>query len=246
MDGLDDFLDQGTQPLEQVPEAEAQQPETIGQPRDDAGRFAAKQMGDETPLEAELAPPASDKLPPETFKGLREEREKRQALEREIEALKQQINGSQSQPAPPPSIWEDDQAALQHIQQESVSQASFNARLDMSEMLASQAHDDFDAKKAKFLEMMAVNPALQQQALTAKHPWEEAYKIATNAMRFEEMGATSVSELEAKLREQIKAEMLAEKPAAHALPVSLSDSQSSRVSQNSGPALLSLEDILKR
>lgn len=249
MDELDAFLDQGTTSPEPQPEVtEPPQPETIGQPRDEHGRFAPKETGVE-PQEppAEPVPPTGDKLPPETFKAVKEEREKRQALERELAALKEQFQATQQPPAAPPSIWEDDQAALQHVQQASVSQASFNARLDMSEMLASQAHDDFDAKKAKFLEMMSVNPALQQQVLASRHPWEEAYKLASNAMRFEEMGATDVAALEAKIREQIKAEMAATQPTpAPVLPTSLADSQSARVSQTGAPQLLSLEDILKR
>lgn len=242
MDELDTFLDTGTQPLEETPEPIVEAPE--GQPRDEAGRFASK-TGVEEQAEPDAVPP-TDKLPAETFKGLKEEREKRQNLERELEALKQQLNQqTQAPPAPPPSIWEDDQAALHHTRVQAVSEASFNARLDMSEMLASQAHEDFDGMKAKFLEMAAVNPALAQQALAARHPWEHAYQTAKNAARFEEMGATNVSELEAKIREQLEAEYKAKHAPAQSLPNSLADAQSARV-DGTQQAMLSLSDILKR
>lgn len=249
MDELDGLFNSETpEAIDTAPSAP--EPETIGQPRDDSGRFAPKETGDETPLNAEPVPPTGDKLPPETFKAVREEREKRQNLERELEALKQQIQSFQKPseaPTPPPSIWDDEQAYGRHIQSSAVSQATVNARLDMSEMLASQAHDDFDDMKAKFLDLMGQNPALQQQALAAKHPWEKAYQIAKNAAKLESLGAVDVTDLETKLREQIKAELAAQapSPAAPALPQSLADAQSSRasaVSANTG--LLSLEDIL--
>lgn len=241
MDDLDSFLDAGTQPLEPTTEDTTEQPETIGPPRDESGRFAPKQETGVEPQESVATVPPTG-LPQEEYKAVREEREKRQALERELQALKAQ----QAPPAPPPSLWEDEEGALQHNRQEAVSEASFNARLDMSEMLASQAHEDFDAMKAKFVEMMALNPTLQQQALAARHPWEHAYQTAKNAARFEEIGATNVSELEAKLREQIKAEMMAQATPTPVLPSSLADSQSARVSHTGGASMLSLDDIINR
>lgn len=254
MDDLDDFLDQGTQPLEQEPEAvEPQQPETIGQPRDEAGRFAPKQETGVVPQEtAEVVPPTTDKLPPETFKGLQDERRKRQEAEQRLAALEAQLQAFQTPPAPPPSIWEDDAGALQHVQQQAVSQAvqqaTFNARLDMSEMMVRQSQPDFEDMKAKFLEMAELNPSLRQQALADPHPWNKAYQIAKNAAKMEALGAVDVSELENRLREQIKAELEAQKPqvATPTLPVSLADSQSARSSYTGQPQLLSLEDILKR
>lgn len=242
MDDMEDFLNAGTEPLEQTTESVAPEPETIGQPRGDDGRFAPKQTetGVEPQATAHPVPPTG--LPQEEYKAVREEREKRQALERELHALKAQ----QAPPTPPPSLWEDEEGALQHNRQQAVSEASFNARLDMSEMLAAQAHEDFDAMKAKFVEMMAINPALQQQALEARHPWEHAYQTAKNAARFEEIGATNVSELEAKLREQIKAEMAAQAPTRPTLPTSLADNQSARVSHSGAAQMMSLDDIINR
>lgn len=250
MDDLDAFLDQGTTtPEPQTDPVEAPQPETIGQPRDEHGRFAAKDTGEE-PQEppAEAVPPAADKLPPETFKGLKEEREKRQALERELQALRDQIQASQTEPpAPPPSLWEDETAWGGNLVNTAVQQATLNAKLDMSEMMVRQAHEDFDAMKAKFLEMAELNPSLRQQALADPHPWNRAYQIATNAAKMEAIGAVDVADLEAKLREQIKTEMAAQQaPPAPALPVSLADSQSARAPATGATALLSLEDILKR
>lgn len=255
MDDLDAFLDQGTQPLAEPTDAIEHPPEDTGPPRDDHGRFAPKETGVEQPQETvEPVPPTADKLPPDTFKGLKEEREKRQTLERELDALKQQIAAfqqPQTPPPPPPSLWEDEQGWQQHfgstVVTTAVQQASLNAKLDMSEMMVRQANADFDEVKAEFLRLAEANPTLREQALSDPHPWNKAYQIAKNHRAMQELGATNVAELEAKLREKIAAEMQAQTPAPKpSLPVSLADSQSARVSPSEAPRMLSLEEILRR
>lgn len=243
---LDDLLndeDDFSEPAIETPEI----------PRDDHGRFAAKTPGveDEAPA-SEPSEPPSDKLPPETFKGLREEREKRQALQAELEALKQQIQAVQNPPqapAPPPSIWEDDQGALDHVKNEAVTtavqQATYNAKLDMSEMMVRQANDDFEEVKAEFLALAQQNPTLAQQALADPHPWNKAYQIAKNHRAMQELGSTNVTELEAKLREKIMAEMQATAPVMPNIPQSLTMARN--VGQRTGPAWSgprSLDDLL--
>lgn len=203
-----------------------------GPVRDEKGRFASK-------TGVEEAGPPPDKLPQDEYKAIREEREKRQALEREITALKEQFQSLQQPkepPAPPPSIWEDEQGYGQHITGQAVSQASFNARLDMSEMLASQAHEDFDDVKAKFLEMAQSNPALAQQALQARHPWEKAYQIAKNAATMAELGATNLDELKAKIRDELMAEMQAQPPASTSAVVPPTLTMERNAGSRSGPA----------
>ena len=250
MDELDNVLNEGADVSQPVTEAQPAPQEVPNAPaRDESGRFAPK--GENVD-----APPASD----DKSKGLEAaavaERKKRQeveqryeadiaALRREIEAMK----APQQAPEPPPSIWEDDQAALGHWQNQAVStavqQATLNARLDMSEMLARQANPDFDEFKAEFLTMAQANPALAQQALTDAHPWQKAYQIAKNARAASELGATNIEELKAQLLEQLKAEMQQQAPVAPNIPRSLADAQSARASAQSAPGNpLSLQDIL--
>lgn len=192
-----------------------------GPARDEHGRFAAKETGVEPAPEpateptADTVPPTADKLPPDTFKGLKEEREKRQNLERELQALREQIQSfqqPQEPPAPPPSVWEDEQAYGGHLVQTAVQQATLNAKLDMSEMMVRQANPDFEDMKAKFLQLAELNPSLRQQALSDPHPWNKAYQIAKNAAMVEELGSTDINALKAKLREEVMAE-LAQQPA---------------------------------
>jgi hypothetical protein len=210
---LDSILNNEPAPeVEATPVVEAAtetQPADGDQPRGPDGKFLTKQPGVE-----EAAPPA-DQLPQGEYKAIREEREKRQAAEARAQALEQQLQQKQqpqAQPEPPPSVWDDEQAYGQHLTGRAVSEASFNAQLNTSEMLCRDKFEDFDDKKAKFLEMAQANPVIVQQALADPHPWRRAYQIANNAARIEELGATDLDGLEAKLREKIMAELQGSEP----------------------------------
>lgn len=206
---LDSMLNDEPQEAVEVQEAEAvseppEQTETAAEKRsrDEQGRFAAKTGVDE-------AVPPTDKLPQEDYKAIREEREKRQKLELELEALRNQIN--QRPQEPPPSLWDDDQAWQQHfggqVVSAAVQQATFKSKLDMSEMMARQANPDFNEAWEPMNEFLNQNPQLAQQAIESAHPWDMAYKAFKNNKTMSELGAVDVADLEAKLREQIMAEM---------------------------------------
>jgi len=260
MDNLENFLD-GEEPPVEAAEA-AQEPQATEQPqeqeaassgpeRDESGRFKPK--GDK-----EDAPPASDEKSKGLEAGIAAERKKRQDAEQRYADLERQIAelreaSKPKEPAnqePPPSIWDDEGAWQQHfggqVVSTAVQQATMNAKLDMSEMMARQAHDDFDDMKGAFLKMAESNPALAQQALGDPHPWNRAYQIAKNAKTMEELGATDLDTLKAQLLEQLKAEQAQSQEAAKPnLPQSLAGEQSARGSSaapNNGPP--SLQDIL--
>jgi hypothetical protein len=243
MDDLEDILNG-----EEQPAAEQQQEPQTPEPQADGA-------GEQEPKGNDGAMPAPEDEPKQVPIGsYKAEKQKRQELEAQIEALRREIEQNRQPPAPqepPPSIWEDDQAALGHWQQQAVTtavhQATFNARLDMSEMLARQANPDFEEMKGEFVKMMQANPALQQEALADPHPWQKAYQIAKNARAASELGATNIAELEAKIRAQILAEQGQQQPtAAPNLPRSLADAQSSRGGNNAAPAPLTLDEILGR
>lgn len=253
MDELDNILNESNeQPVEAVdPQEVPQEPEQPqGQPRGPDGKFAPKG-------ETEDAPPASDEKSKGLEAGISAERKKRQEIEErynnDITALRrelEELRRPKEPAAPPPSIWEDDQAWQQHFGGEVVStavqQATFNAKLDMSEMMARQAYSDFDDMKTEFVRMMQENPALQQQALSDPHPWQKAYQIAKNARTMTELGATNIDELKAALLEQIKAEQAQQPNPAASLPNSLADAQSARGTNAPAPKPLTLEEILGR
>lgn len=247
MKSLDDILGDEPDAVEPVEEQKQPEPEATPEPvaeptaeqvaRDDKGRFAPK---DEAP---------TDRLPPDEYKAIRDERAKRQAAEARIAELERQ---NAAPPEPLPSIWEDDAAWQQgfgnQVVSTAVQQATFNAKLDMSEMMVRAANPDFEDVKAEFLRLAEENPALRQQALADPHPWDRAYKIAKNHKAIAELGATDVQSLEQKLREQIMAEMAVANtpPARPGLPPTLSGQPS--VANRSGPAWTGptpLDDILR-
>lgn len=248
---LDDVLNETAEPEAQPAPEATEAPQEAGSQegpqRDEQGRFAPKG-------EKEDAPPASEDKSKGLEAGISAERKKRQETEAQLEQLRQeleQIRASQQpqQPAaPPPSLWDDEQAWQQHFGGEVVSsavqQATFNAKLDMSEMMARQAHEDFDEIKTEFITLMQQNPALQQQALSDPHPWQKAYQIAKNARTMNELGATNIDELKAQLAEQIKAEQAQAGLPQTNIPKSLAGAQSSRGQNTPAPAALTLEEIL--
>lgn len=230
------------------PEAVQEPVQTDGPVRDENGRFAAK-TGVEPEVETQPEPvPPTDKLPKEDYKAIREEREKRQTLERELEALRQQIQAVQNPPEPPPSVFEDEQGWQQHfgsqVVQTAVQQATLNAKLDMSEMMVRQANPDFEEVKAEFLALAQQNPTLRDQALADPHPWNKAYQIAKNHRAMQELGATDLDTLKAKLREELMAEM--QVAPARTVPPSLASERN--VGQRTGPQWQgpkSLSDLLR-
>lgn len=224
MDTLENILDD--EPIaEEVAVAETVV-ETEGQPRGPDGKFAPKG-------ETESASPAPVEKEPEfDHQAVIGERRRRQEAEARAAELEQRLAELQNPPAPAPDLWENTEGWQQHfggqVVSTAVQQATFQANLNMSEMMMRQNNPDFDDMKAVFLELMAENPTLQQQALADPHPWNKAYQIAKNHKTMQELGTVSVDEMKAKLREEIKAELAAQ-PIPN-LPNSLADSQSSRAS----------------
>lgn len=252
-EGLDDFLnteptavenetgqDTQTEAVETPPET-AEEPK--GPVRDEKGRFASKG-------ETEAAPPAAVEPPEVPVKALQEERRKRQELEARLAEYEARLNQQPQQP--PPSLWDDEQGWQQHfggqVVNEAVQQATLNARLDMSEMMVRQTHPDFEDKKAAFIDLMRETPGLQQKALADPHPWNFAYNYVANHQRMQELSATNVSDLEAKLREKIRADLEAEYAAKAPTPVipdTLADAQSAR-GASVPHTVPSLDEILRR
>lgn len=236
-------------------ETEAQAAERL---RDEKGRFAPKGENQGSTPE-----PVENEIPEDQFKGYLTEKKKRQeweakygALNSEVETLKQQLQALQApkEPeAPPPTIWDDEQGWQQHfggqVVNTAVQQATLNARLDMSEMLARQANPDFEEMKATFIELMQENPSLQKQAMEDPHPWNKAYQIAKNHKAMQELAAVDLTDLEAKIEARLREKLAAETPQQQQpqanLPTSLADAQSSRA-VNAAPGPISLEQILGR
>ena len=227
---LDNILsDEPVEPVEAIAEPEPQiEPEAETAARDEKGRFAAK--GEEGASPAPVNEPELD------HKAIVAERRRRQEAEERARVLEAQIQAYQNPPAPPPSMWEDEQGWQQHFGNEVVSaavqQANFNAKLDMSEMMVRQNNPDFEEVKAEFLELAKDNPTLAQQALADPHPWDKAYKIAKTHRTMRDLGTTDIDSLKAKIREELMAEMQTQP--RQGIPPSLTGERN--VGSRTGPA----------
>lgn len=209
--------------IEQAPEPEAAP--TVE--RDEQGRFKPKG-------ENEGAPPApEDRASKGQEAAIVAERRKRQEAEARIADMERrlaELSAPKQPEAPPPSIWEDDRAALEHHQRQTLEQARVLSRLETSEMLARQSHADFGEVFQPLNQFLNENPALMQRALTEPHPWDYAYKAYKNNQTLVELGAIDINSLKSQLMEQVKAEMAAQPPATPTLPRSLAGEQSARSS----------------
>jgi len=211
---------------EQEPVAE--EPQTEDRPRDENGRFAKK--GEEG------ASPAPDDKNEYDGAATLAERRKRQEAEARIATLEQQLQQIQNPPAPAPDMFADPEQWQGHfgsqVTQTAAQWAAQNAKFDASEMMAGQSHEDFDEMKATFLELAGQNPQMLAEVKAHRHPWERAYEIAKNHRGIAELGATNLTELEAKLREKIAAEL--QGGGQQQLPPTLSTERNA--GQRTGPA----------
>lgn len=239
---MDIFADE-EQPIEQIIEAEPVAEEAKEPVQDEKGRFAPK--GEE-----QSASPAPVEEPPFEHAAVIGERKRRQEAEERLKTLEselQQLRTPQEPPAPPPSVWEDEQGFGGHLVNVAVSQAQIVNRVQTSEMLMRQAEPEFDALKAEYLALELANPSIIPEVMNDPHPWNKAVQVVKNHRMMRELGATNVAEIEAKLREKLEAEYAAKAQAAPALPNSLADAPAGMgAPASSGTQPFSLADIIGR
>lgn len=235
-----------------------------GQPRDESGRFAPKDMGDNQP-EAEAQPEPVTPPVQEVEAGhipiaaLKDERAKRQQLEQQLqqyEAYIQQIAAQQQPQEMPDPItdpyghaeWLAQQVraqVMQEVQQASQHQNSLS-RVEVSEMLARQKFDDYDAQVEVFKQAAQENPFLINELQRAPDPASYAYQAAKRYQEAKQYGSATPSreQMEAEIRAKIMAEIGVQRPTA---PNTLANERS--VGARSGPTWsgpTAIGDILSR
>ncbi len=258
METLDDILSGEAAPVaEPAPQPEVIEtpalPETIGQARDEHGRFTAKEptgeLQPETPV-AEQVPPTEQEPTHVPFSALRDERRKRQDAEGRIAALEARFASMQTPPAPQPQqpqtpapigdFWEDPNGFLnQRFDQfgdamlERMEQRQAMQRVESSEAAARAKYTDFDEKIGAFQQAVQVNPALAREMASAPDPAEFAYTHGKNALQVQQYG--SLDALLAAERAKWEQEALAAIPAARpTAPMTTAADRSTQ--QRGGPA----------
>lgn len=245
-----------TQPeaVEEVTEAVDQVEEkSEDQPRDESGRFAAKEKGVEQQEEAQADVPApseppsdtTDGLPKEVYEPLKAVRSENRELKQQIAALQQQFAQTQTTESPP-EFWDDPdgaiearitqatEVAIQRYQQQQVLE-----RIETSETAAKAKYADYGDAFAAFQQAASLNPGLVDQMRTAPDPGEFAYSTGKRAMDLDKVG--SIDELLKSERAKWENEVKAKAPAPKLPATTATDgSVGSRTGPDwSGPADLS-------
>ncbi len=219
-----DFLD------EHFAAAQPEQAEETAQAVDEAPEQAPQQETAEVVDEpAEQAPEVT--ATPEVkepsavpLAALKAEREKRQKLEKELEALR-----SQAPQEPAPNYFEDPEGYLQRVQNES------NQRLYAAlEASAREQYPDYDDAFAVVMRHAENNPAVVREVMAAPNPAMAAYKMGKKLAEFEQMQDPEAyrAKIEADLRAKWEAEQAAKtaqrQKAAAEIPPDLSQARNTR------------------
>ena len=182
MSSLESVFNDGDPEVIESVEAEPEAPEIVEEPES-----VEKEEVSTTEPEAEKE---HQNVP---IQALKAEREKRQALERQMAEF-------QKEKTPAPDVFEDQSAYTEHLQTE-FNQALFNERANMSEFYARREFTDLDDKIETFQALTASNPALTAQVQNAVSPYHEIVDIVKKWKRCK----TSMSlkqRLEPKLRQR--------------------------------------------
>lgn len=249
---LEDILnDKPDTPIVEEPAVEATEtpaePEAPAddRPRDENGRFVAKETGVEqaevTTEAAKPVPPTEQTgLPKEEFAALKDERRKRQELEREVVELRQQFTQRQQPQEVPADFWDNpegfmaqrfDQFGEQLLQR--FQQQQLTERIDASEAAAAARYADYDDARRAFQQAAMANPSLVKQMTAASDPAEFAYTTGKRAMDLERVG--SIEEILKAERAKWEAERM-QPPAAPALQFPASTVTDRNVGSRTGPA----------
>ena len=250
------------EPAIEEPTVEAPEAETPQRERDEHGRFVSKQAGDEQQAEPEASvtptpEPEQERIP---IAALKDERNKRQQLEERLRQYDEYFAQLQAQPKQPtevPDMFADpdghqayviEQAVQRAVEklQPAMQQQGTLTRAEVSEMLARQKYEDYDATVEVFKEAIAHNPFLVGQLHQSADPATFAYNAGKQYQQAKSYGTEaplSREQIEAELREKIVAELNLRPQ----VPTTLADARS--VGSRSGPAWTGpteLGDILKR
>jgi hypothetical protein len=227
MAGLNDFLDDGGGDAGQ---AEAEEPSV-------AVETVPVVEGKEPPQPAPVVEPEPPDEIPEDLRGTREaliaERAKRKdwkgqaerasgeltALRAELEAARKVAAAAPPPPAPVvpapeprqdmavPNPVEDPQGYHEYNQR-----MLFNERLNLSEAMIRDKHEDVDEKLAVFKKAAEANPALRAELTRQPHPYAWMYSQAQRIMALAEVGDDPTAfraRIEAEIRAKVEAEYAA-------------------------------------
>jgi len=237
---LDSVLSGEPAPAPEVIEPAAEEPKVEETPAVEVKAEA------ETKQEEIVEPTSTEKQPedPWTKTAYLDEKRKRQELERQLDASKQEKPKA-------PDIFENQDDYTGFVQNE-INSAVGNTRAEMSEFYARREYGDAEVteKMEKFEEMAKDNPALMAEVRNSVAPWHTMVEKVDAAKKMADMNdlpayeAKVRAEIEAKLRAEILGEKKVNDDKLSNITPSLAGQRSSGSEKT--PIDQSLEDILGR
>lgn len=194
----------------ELPESteEAEQTDTTGEEASTEEAQAdteqeTEEKDDSTP-ESKAEQKTEDEEGPESWTkaAVLDERRKRQALEAELQQLKQ---GQQPAPEEQKADWYGDPEKAAQTMQQQLSQQAFNTKLELSQDMMRGQFEDYDDLETEFVDLAKQDPRLIQEMQQAPNPARFAYETAKKAREYEAM--KDVDSYKAKLRQQVEAEL---------------------------------------
>ena len=211
-----------------------------------------EERDDSTP-ESKAEQKTEDEEGPESWTkaAVLDERRKRQALEAELEKLRQ---GEQKPADEDKADWYADPEKAAQAMQQQLSQQAFNTKLELSQDMMRGQFEDYDDLETEFVDLAKQDPRLIQEMQQAPNPARFAYETAKKAREYTAMKdvdsykAKLKQELEAELRKELEAEQQqkAEKQQRKrdAIDPSLASSASNGLKSDDYAGPTPLDDIL--
>jgi len=254
MSDLDDVLNEEKQPVIDTPAPiEGEQPprepmvsrRQAHRAKEDAAR---NPVVEEAPKEPGIKPEPPVTQPKQEFTdkeraflaAAHEERQKRQALEKEFAEFKAKQAAAPQEP--PKAFFDDPDGTIQRITaelaqtktqfQQALEQNNTGVRVQMSEMMARTRHPDYQEKVTIFSGIVEKAPQLLQQVMASPDPAEAMYQLAKNHKDMQDAG--SIDELRArieketriKIEQEMKEKQELQQKQRDSLPPSLSQARS--------------------
>lgn len=230
----------------------------------------SEQQVEQSTGEQQTAPPAEEDIP----QGQPQEVDLKAEFEAYKAELDKKITGLISAKTAETRRRQEAEAQLTHMQQKQefyddpesyvaaevskAVQVMDNRLLNLSEQNAAYRYDDFQGMKESFFnEVAPENPALIQQFLQTPDPYESLYQYMKKINLQKELGdVNDLESLKAKLREELKQEMMGNDDALrkaeieaeirNKLPGTLSNARATGGNTSTGVPHESLEEIFNR
>jgi ribosome modulation factor len=185
--------------------------------------------------------------------ALKDERKKRQQLERELAEMRGKVEGltarnqdqtpKASEPEPQQSEEEFFKSPVQFTQQV-VQRALSQQRLELSEAMAREKYEDYDDAVQAFVEAAKTNPALIAGMRSATLPAEYAYRSGKTYQEVSKYGG-DIATMREQMRKELRAELEAEAKTKTAESVTKQPTSLAQARGVSGQYASSDDDSLK-